>query len=425
MRVGTVRGNRRYEPPVRTVSGTPRLPALDGFRAYAIMGIVAVHLLGASGVLGEANGTTFGMVLWSIFGNTLDAFFIISGFVLFLPTVARGGEFGSKVSFWIGRGVRLLPAYWLVIAVCLLLIAVAPPIAGYPFPPLWSIATHLTVMQLPARLFHPDLTPGFGIDGAVWMISIVVIFYLVLPFVARSYARHPLIGLAVAAAITVAWKQTIARAPEVFEALSSGSGSATDLVARLIAVDQFPGWAFSFGLGMTGAWAYLWATRRFSTARLVRTASQAAVPALLLYVSAAYLFGRTTLTYDGRVSPLSRSHTLETMFSSASRAVLMAVILLGPVWMRRPFVNRATAKLAELSYGVYLIHILLVVYAVSLFHLPENGSLGAVAIWCLVIVPPSLLYAALSRRWVELPVQRWVRAHRAAPPPAVVPQPDV
>jgi peptidoglycan/LPS O-acetylase OafA/YrhL len=420
-----VRGNRRYDPPVRTVSGTPRLPALDGLRAYAIMGIVAAHLLGASGVLGEANGTTFGMVLWSIFGNTLDAFCIISGFGLFLPTVARGGEVGSKVSFWIGRGVRLLPAYWLVIAVCLLLLAVAPPIAGYPFPPLWSIATHLTVMQLPARLFPPDVTPGFGIDGAVWMISIVVIFYLVLPFVARSYARHPLIGLAVAAAITVAWKQTIARAPEVFEALSSGSGSATDLVARLIAVDQFPGWAFSFGLGMTGAWAYHWATHRFSTARLVRTASQAAVPALLLYVSAAYLFGRTTLTYDGRVSPLSRSHTLETMFSSASRAVLMAVILLGPVWMRRPFVNRATAKLAELSYGVYLIHILLVVYAVSLFHLPENGSLGAVAIWCLVIVPPSLLYAALSRRWVELPVQRWVRAHRAAPPPAVVPQPDV
>jgi peptidoglycan/LPS O-acetylase OafA/YrhL len=425
MRFGGARKDRQYEPPVRTVSGTPRLPALDGFRAYAIMGIVAVHLLGASGVIKEANGTTLGVILWSTFGNTLDAFFIISGFVLFLPTVVRGGEFGSKVSFWIGRGVRLLPAYWLVIGICLLLIAVAPPFAGYPFPPLWSIAAHLTVVQLPVRFFQPDLTAGFGIDGAVWMISIVVTFYVVLPFVARAYARHPLIGLAIAAAITLAWKQTVARAPEIFEALSSGSGSATDLVARLIAVDQFPGWAFSFGLGMTGAWAYHWATHRFSTARLVRTASQAAVPALLLYVSAAYLFGRTTLTYDGRVSPLSRSHTLETMFSSASRAVLMAVILLGPVWMRRPFVNRATAKLAELSYGVYLIHILLVVYAVSLFHLPENGSLGAVAIWCLVIVPPSLLYAALSRRWVELPVQRWVRAHRAAPPPAVVPQPDV
>ena len=79
MRVGSAGRDQPYEPAVRTVSGTPRLPALDGFRAFAIMGIVAVHLLGASGVIGTADGTTLGVVLWSIFGNTLDAFFIISG----------------------------------------------------------------------------------------------------------------------------------------------------------------------------------------------------------------------------------------------------------------------------------------------------------------------------------------------------------
>jgi peptidoglycan/LPS O-acetylase OafA/YrhL len=418
---------RQYEPAAKTASGTPRVPALDGFRAYAIMGIVAVHLLGASGVLSRANGTDAGVVLWSIFGNTLDAFFIISGFVLFLPTVARGGEFGSKLDFWIGRGVRLLPGYWLVIAICLLLLAVAPPIAGYPFPTVGSIIAHLTVMHLPVRMFHPGLTPGFGLDGAVWMISIVVTFYIVLPFAARAYARHPLIGLAVAAAITIAWKQAIARTPGIFEALSDGTVPNPDLFIRLIAVDQFPGWAFSFGLGMTGAWAYVWATRRFPAERLRRMASLAAAPALLAYVFAAYLFGRTTLVYDGRVSPVARSHTLETMLSSTSRALLMAVIVLGPVWMRRPFVNRPTAWLAELSYGVYLIHIVLVVYAVSLFHLPEDGTLGALAIWVAVIVPPSLLYAAVTRQWFELPIQRWVRARRGTrrAPPAAVPQPDV
>jgi peptidoglycan/LPS O-acetylase OafA/YrhL len=411
-----------YEPATRTASGTPRLPVLDGFRAYAIMGIVAVHLLGASGVLGRANGTDRGVVLWSIFGNTLDAFFIISGFVLFLPTVARGGEFGSKLGFWIGRGARLLPGYWLVLTICLLLIVVAPPFAGYPFPTLESIVAHFTVMHLPLRLFDPGVTAGFGMDGAVWMISIVVTFYIALPFVARAYARHPLIGLAIAAAITIAWKQTIARAPGVFEALSDGAIPNPDLFIKLIAVDQFPGWAFSFGLGMTGAWAYVWATRRFSADRLRRVASLAAVPSLLLYGVAAYMFGSMTLVFDGRISPLARSHTLETMLSSTSRGLLMAVIILGPVWMRRPFVNRPTAKLAELSYGVYLIHIVLVLYAAAVLHLPEDGSLGALAIWCAVIIPPSLLYAAVTRRWVELPIQRWIRTRRAgrrAPPLAV------
>jgi len=403
---------------------------LDGFRAYAIMGIVAVHLLGASGVLARTNGADAGVVIWSIFGNTLDAFFIISGFVLFLPTVVRGGEFGRKLDFWIGRGVRLLPAYWLAIALCLLLIAIAPPFAGYPFPSLGSIAAHLTVTQLPVRLFHPGLVSGFGLDGAVWMISIVVTFYLVLPFVARAYARHPLIGLAAAAAITIVWKQAIARTPGIFEAISDRTVPNPDLFVRLIAVDQFPGWAFSFGLGMTGAAAYIWASRRYSPARLARTALLVALPALLLYLLAAYLFGKTTLIYDGRISPLSRSHTAETMLSSLSRATLMAVIALGPAWMRLPFVNRPTAKLAELSYGVYLIHIVLVVYAAAVLHLPENGTLPNLLLWCAVIIPPSLLYAAVTRRWVELPVQRWVRARRAAgssrrAPPAAVPQPDV
>lgn len=419
MTAGGAGGEPRQESVAPTAIRKPHLPALDGFRAYAIMGIVAVHLLGAAGIFANVNGTTEGVVLWSVFGNTLDTFFIISGFVLFLPTVVRGGEFGGKVSFWIGRGVRLLPAYWLVIAICLLLLALAPPIAGYPFPSPGSIAAHLTVTQLPVRLFDPGLVPGFGIDGAVWMISIVVGFYLVLPFVAPTYARHPLIGLAIAAIITIAWKQAIARVPGAFETLSDGSVPLIGV--RLIAVDQFPGWAFSFGLGMTGAWAYTWARTRYSTARLVRAASIAAVPVLLVYGWAAYLFGKTTLIYDGRISPVARSQALETMLSSASRAALIAVVLLGPVWMRQPFVNRPTAKLAELSYGVYLIHIVLIVYVATRLHLPEDGTLGDLAIWCLVIVPPSLIYAASSRRWFELPIQRWVQARRSRPPAAKPP----
>ncbi|HET6831440.1 MAG TPA: acyltransferase family protein, partial [Solirubrobacterales bacterium] len=105
-----------------------RVPALDGFRAYALLGVVTVHLLGAAGVLAASDGTGAGVALWSIFGNTIDVFFIISGFGLFLPTVRRGGEFGSKARFWIERGARLLPAYWLVLAIALVLLAFAPTV---------------------------------------------------------------------------------------------------------------------------------------------------------------------------------------------------------------------------------------------------------------------------------------------------------
>ena len=91
--------NRKPTPAGRA----PRIQALDGFRAYAILGVVAVHLLGASGVLASTAGTRLAVAVWAVLGNTIDVFFIISGFVLFIPTVRHRGEFGSKARFWIGR----------------------------------------------------------------------------------------------------------------------------------------------------------------------------------------------------------------------------------------------------------------------------------------------------------------------------------
>ena len=57
---------------------------------------------------------------------------------------------------------------------------------------------------------------------------------------------------------------------------------------------------------------------------------------------------------------IARSHPFETLFESFSRAALMAVVVLGPAWMQRPFANRPTARLSELSYGVNLIHFVVI-----------------------------------------------------------------
>ncbi len=395
--------------PALRAARTPRVPALDGFRAYAILGVVAVHLMGASGVLARTDGTDAGVLIWSIFGNSIDVFFIVSGFVLFLPTIVRHGDFGSRSTFWVGRATRLLPAFWLVVAITLLLVAVKPPLPDYAFPSVEEILAHVTVLQMPVQFFDAGFRIGFGVNGPLWMVSVALTFYLVLPFVARAYYRHPLIGLAAAAAITVVWKQAIARVPEAFDFLSNGS----EEFARLLAVDQFPGWAFSFGLGMTGAWAYRWARDRYPSERLARAALLAAPAVLLVYAIGAYLLGHHALTVPGNVGQVARTYTLDSLINSAARAALMGVVLLGPLWLARPFANRIAARLAELSYGIYLIHWVLIMYAVDLLDLPRDGTITALAVWFAVILPPALIYAALSRRYLELPVLRWVRRRRA------------
>jgi peptidoglycan/LPS O-acetylase OafA/YrhL len=400
-------------------AGARRVPALDGFRAYALLGVVTVHLLGASGVLRTTEGTGAGVALWSVFGNTIDVFFIISGFGLFLPTVRRGGEFGSKARFWIARAARLFPAYWLVLAIAIVLLAVAPEVPATELPSLGDLAAHLAVLQMPMALLDSDFRIGFGLNGPVWLLSIIVGFYVVLPFVARPYYRHPLVGLALAAAVTIAWKQTVDWAPEVFEGLTTRTPEA---VAG-IAVDQFPGWAFSFGLGMTAAWAYELARGRIPRRPLSGYAARALLIVLPAYALAAWLYGRDALTAGGNIGLLARQDTLETMLLSALRAAFVFIVICGPLWLQRPFANRLVGRLADLSYGLYLIHWVLIAYLHQITGLPTTGTFGDLIIWAGVVLPPSLLFAALSRRWVELPVQAWVRrrldaSSRLGPPVA-------
>lgn len=120
----------------RVASHIPVVAAFDGYRAYAILGVVMLHLLGQSGVLAAAGSNWFGQLILGTLGQSVDILFIISGFVVFLPTVARHGEFGSVSSYAVRRAARLVPAYWAVLVIVLVLISlvtVDPPI---PFPAL-------------------------------------------------------------------------------------------------------------------------------------------------------------------------------------------------------------------------------------------------------------------------------------------------
>lgn len=399
--------------------GRERVRALNGFRVFALFGVVLIHLVGVSGFFVAHPGSNASVAIWSVFGNSLDIFFIISGFVLFLPVIRRGGEFGSKWTFWVGRGARLLPAFWLVLAIIVLLVAIKPPAAAYRFPTALELAAHVPVMQLPVQLLDSGFRIGFGIDGPLWMLSIVVTFYAVLPFIARAWYRHPLIGLAAAAAVEVTWKQAVVWTPGIFDAISNG----TPQFIHDIAIDEFPGWAFSFGLGLTGAWAYTRARERWSTAELRRGALIAAPVVFGLYALIAWQYGRYGITDVGNIGPAARGETLQSLAHSTLRAGVMGVIIFGPLWLQRPFANRFMDKLSDLSYGVYLIHMVFVTWAVAYSPLPQDGTIGDLVVWFAVIVPPALVYAAVTKRVVEIPARRWIET-KLLRSPVVTPRPE-
>jgi peptidoglycan/LPS O-acetylase OafA/YrhL len=394
-----------------------RIPALDGFRGWAALGIVTLHVLGLWVIL-QGDGSAVEIIADGTVGQVLGAFFIISGFGLFHQVVARKGELGSVASFYRRRAARIYPGYWLCLIVLLVAMAIYEPLLAIP-PSALDLVIQFTALQMPARLIDSAIPIGFGVDTAFWFVSVLLAFYLVFPLIARPYYRHPWLGLLAAAAISIAWKEAGAHLTGVFDAIQTQDNPAavTNLLHVLIA-DQFPGWAFSFGTGMTLAWAYdrLRATR--SEAALERAAVRAAPLVLGALALAIYLIGDLGASVHGAFAPTAaRGATLVPVFWSAAVGAAMLVVLVGPGWMRIPFVNRPIRWLGELSYGIFLIQAAIIVYLLSLFPSWIDAGLVKTALFYLAVLAGSIIYAMASRRFVEIPVAEWAarRERRSKP----------
>ncbi len=109
-------------------------------------------------------------------------------------------------------------------------------------------------------------------------------------------------------------------------------------------------------------------------------------------------------------------------FTSALAVFLVA----GALGWSRPFALRPVRSFADHSYGVYLVHIPIAGWAVSLLALGHtaakgatgsdavlatgDGSLGDLLILALVVVPLAGLFGYASARWIEMPARRWARS---------------
>jgi peptidoglycan/LPS O-acetylase OafA/YrhL len=75
--------------------------------------------------------------------------------------------------------------------------------------------------------------------------------------------------------------------------------------------------------------------------------------------------------------------------------------------MQRPFANGVIRKIADVSYGVYLIHFAVIFFALREFSLPRDQTVWAVVAWSVVVFPISLAYGYVSARFLERPIRRW------------------
>jgi peptidoglycan/LPS O-acetylase OafA/YrhL len=170
------------------------LPAVEGMRACAAMGVVFTHVAFQTGHSSGVLGRLFGR-----FDLAVAVFFALSGFLLWRghAAAARGLRPTPPTGHYLrSRLVRIMPAYLVAVVVILCLLPdVRPDLT------VWIANLTLTQIYVPLTL-SPGLTQ-------MWSLSVEVTFYLVLPLLALMARRLPvrarMPALAAAGLVSLGW----------------------------------------------------------------------------------------------------------------------------------------------------------------------------------------------------------------------------
>ncbi len=330
---------------LESVTTSRRVASLTGIRAVAALLVVLTH---AAYTTGKYPQGYVGLV-YSRMEIGVPIFFVLSGFLLFLPWVkaASAGSPAPSVRRYAWHRVRrIMPAYVVTVVAAYLVyhFRTAGPNPGHTWEGLFR---NLTLTQI----YTDDYLYSFLHQGLtqMWSLAVEVAFYVVLPLLAylllvvlcrrRWRPRLLLSGLMVLALVSPAWLALV----HSVDWLPDG--------ARL----WLPGYLAWFVGGMAlaalqpmGVRAYAWVC----------------VPLAV----ACYFIASTPIAGEPTTSPAELREALaKTAFYAVIATLVVAPLALGPRrdgggpergWYARLLASRPMVFLGEISYEIFLIHLI-------------------------------------------------------------------
>jgi peptidoglycan/LPS O-acetylase OafA/YrhL len=379
------------------VSGPDRVASLTGIRAVAALLVVGTH---AAYTTGKYPQGYFGLVC-SRMEIGVPIFFVLSGFLLFRPWVksaATGGAEPSVRRYAWHRVRRIMPAYVVTVLLAYLIyhFRTAGPNAGHT----WiGLLRNLTLTQIYTGNYitaylHQGLTQ-------MWSLAVEAAFYVVLPLLAylllvvlcrRQWRpRLLLVGLGALALISPAWLILVHLITSV------PNGARLWLPTYLI-------W-FLAGMSLT-----------VLQAMGVRCYAFAALPLAAI----CYFIASTPIAGDPTTSPIGLSQALyKAVFYAAIAALAVAPLALGNQgWYCRFLATRPMVWLGEISYEIFLIHLVTMEFAmvyVMQDHVYTGSMIGLFVATLAVTIP----LAWLLHRFTRVPPSQPVpQSGRRTPQPS-------
>jgi len=324
------------------VAGPDRVASLTGVRAVAALLVVATHAAYTTGKYIEGY---WGLV-YSRMEMGVPIFFVLSGFLLFRPwvkSVVTGGPDPSVRSYAWHRVRRIMPAYvvTVLIAYGIYHFRTAGPNPGHT----WiGFLRNITLTQI----YTFNYLFGFLHQGLtqMWSLAVEASFYVILPLLAylllavlcrRQWRpRLLLAGIGGLALITPAWLILVHLATSV------PNGSRLWLPTYLI-------W-FLAGMSLT-----------VLQAMGVRCYGFVALPLAAI----CYFIASTPIAGQPTTSPLGLSQALyKAVFYAVIAALAVAPLALGDEgWYSRFLASRPMVWLGEISYEIFLIHLITMEFA--------------------------------------------------------------
>ncbi|ORA82421.1 acyltransferase [Mycobacterium malmoense] len=360
------------------------LPAVEGMRACAAMGVVVTHVAFQTGHSSGVAGRLFGR-----FDLAVAVFFALSGFLLWRGHAGAARDLGSRPRtghYLRSRVVRIMPAYVVAVVVILSLL----PDADHASPTVWL--ANLTLAQIYVPL---TLTGGLT---QMWSLSVEVSFYLALPILALLARRLPVRArvpaIAALAALSWAWGWVPVHAGSGLNPLNWPPAFFSWFAAGMLLAE----WAYS-GIGLPHRWAR-------------RRVPMAVVAVLAYLVAASPLAGP-----EGLVPGTAAQFAVKTAMGA-----LVAFALVAPLVLDRPDTPHrllgtvGMVTLGRWSYGLFVWHLaaLAMVFPV-LGTFPFTGRMPSVLVLTLIF---GWAIAAVSYGLVESPcreaLRRWEKREKPA-----------
>jgi peptidoglycan/LPS O-acetylase OafA/YrhL len=395
-----------------------RLAGIEGLRALAASSVLIYHAWLYSDPDGSPVGLdTAAAIPFQSLALGVTLFFVLSGFLLYRPFVRAAlsrERLPSVGAYFRNRALRILPAYWVILALAGLVLQTtllrngATLEAGALTDPRDFLST--------ALLVH-NYAPGTVVTGIgpAWSLAVEVVFYLFVPLLGalalvlslRARGARSLLAAALAPA---ALMLLIGLSGKLVAAtLVTGSGPDGGWAAdwHSVLVRSFWAQADLFAFGMVVAVLHVQAER--GALRLPdgwRTIALAAAVPLGLLAAV-----RLDLV-DGQFSYLPENTVVAAAF-----AALLALVIFpvrgGPSRLTRRLEAPMIVWVGLISYSVFLWHEPVVRW-LEAHGLVAGGAIGlAINIAVLAIVSGGL--ATLTYRFVERPALRHKASMRRAP----------